>query len=111
LLVVFPFLFNLLPKQAYSAMAFWPFIFLKSKDLNKDLILLNHEKIHLAQQTELLVLPFYMIYLIEYLYQRLMKSNHHDAYKKISFEQEAYFFEKDLNYLKKRKLCAQFRKY
>jgi hypothetical protein len=35
--------------------------------------------------------------------------NYEQAYLKISFEQEAYKFDKDLTYLKKRKLWANFR--
>ena len=70
---------------------------------------MNHEKIHLAQQKELLVLPFYLLYFSEFILYRLSKKNYEQAYLKISFEQEAYKFDKDLTYLKKRKLWANFR--
>ena len=48
-------------------MAVFPFILLNNVSLKKDKVILNHEKIHLRQQLELLVLPFYVAYLINYL--------------------------------------------
>lgn len=107
--IAFPLLFKLLPGKEYRAMAFWPFIFLKDNVLIHDEVIMNHEKIHLTQQKELLVIPFYLLYFSEYILHRLSKKNHEQAYLKISFEQEAYKFDKDLTYLKKRKLWASFR--
>lgn len=107
--LIFPLLFKLLPGKDYRAMAFWPFILLKEKALIYDEVMMNHEKIHLAQQKELLVIPFYLLYFSEYILNRLFSKNHDQAYRKISFEQEAYKFDKNLNYLKKRKLWANFR--
>jgi hypothetical protein len=107
--IVFPLLFKLLPGKEFRAMAFWPFIFVKEKILIYDSIIMNHEKIHLAQQKELLVLPFYLLYFSEFILYRLSMKNYEQAYLKISFEQEAYKFDKDLTYLKKRKLWANFR--
>ena len=86
-----------------NGMAIFPFILVKSDVLKKDLILINHEKIHLKQQLELLILPFYLIYLVNYLVNLLRYKNHYQAYVNISFEREAYLFEQDLNYLNKRK--------
>lgn len=86
-----------------SAIAIYPFILLKSKDLLSNVYIINHEKIHLRQQLELLILPFYIVYFTEYLFGRLGGKNHFDAYMKISFEKEAYANEKNLNYLKERK--------
>jgi hypothetical protein len=86
-----------------SAIAIYPFILLKSKDLLSNVYIINHEKIHLRQQLELLILPFYLIYFIEYLIGRIGGKNHFDAYMNISFEKEAFTNEKNLNYLKERK--------
>lgn len=83
-----------------AAMAFFPFVILNSK-VKADPRLINHERIHLRQQLELLVIPFYIWYLIEY-YKK--------GYMNVSFEKEAYANDKDLNYLKKRSIFA-FRKY
>lgn len=90
-----------LPRNV-SAMALYPFILLKHRDFYKNSVLLNHEKIHLRQQIELLVLPFYIWYLLEYILRFLEYRNHQQAYLNISFEREAYTNEKDLSYLKNR---------
>lgn len=88
----------------------FPFIFLV-KDLNgSDEMITNHEKIHLRQQLELLIIPFYIIYLIEYLYLRYKKKMSSDnAYHAISFEKESYKNGPNINYLKQRKIFAQWR--
>ncbi|TFF40249.1 hypothetical protein [Mucilaginibacter psychrotolerans] len=88
-----------------SAMALFPFILLRSSAMRKDEVLLNHERIHLRQQIELLVLPFYMFYLLNYLVNLARYRNHHQAYMGISFEREAYKMEVDLAYLNRRKFC------
>jgi len=67
---------------------------------------INHEKIHTAQQRELLFLPFYILYIIEWLIRLIQYRNRHDAYMNISFEREAYANGHNLNYLPKRKLFS-----
>ncbi|RZK56269.1 MAG: hypothetical protein EOO91_12460 [Pedobacter sp.] len=96
--------FLVLPKLPANAMAIFPFILLKSSSQKKDVVLINHEKIHLQQQLELLILPFYVLYLLNYFINLIIYKNHYKAYFNISFERESYHFEKDLNYLSKRKL-------
>ena len=49
--------------KGYNAVTLYPFIILKHKELNNDGVLIHHERIHLKQQIELLVLPFYLIYI------------------------------------------------
>lgn len=83
-----------------NGMAIFPFILIKRKTDKKNEALLNHEKIHLRQQLELLILPFYIIYLANYFVNLLIYKKHHLAYMKIVFEQEAYENEDNLNYLK-----------
>lgn len=85
-------------------------MFLKSKDLKENQVLINHEKIHLRQQLELLVIPFYIVYGIEFLIRLILYKNWHKAYKNISFEREAYTNEFNLYYLKGRPFWA-FLKY
>ncbi len=85
-------------------MALFPFIFLKDKKSRQDTILMNHERIHLHQQLELLIIPFYLFYLVNYLYNLINTFDHETAYRNIIFEQEAYDHEKELNYLQKRRL-------
>ena len=64
---------------------------------------INHELIHSAQQRELLYLPFFIWYGIEWLVMFLKYRDSTKAYFHIRFEQEAYRHQSDLNYLKKRK--------
>lgn len=82
------------------ALAFYPFIFVPTSTSIDD-VLINHERIHLRQQKELLLIFFYLWYLAA-LYSK--------GYDNILFEKEAYSNEKDLNYLKNRKLFS-FLKY
>ena len=69
----------------------------------KDQILINHEKIHLRQQRELLVLLFYIIYGFEWGIKFFIYKNGYLTYKNLSFEREAYQNENNLSYLKSRK--------
>ncbi|MDQ3050978.1 MAG: hypothetical protein M3Q95_08850 [Bacteroidota bacterium] len=85
-------------------MAIYPFILLKHKTARADKVLINHERIHLRQQLELLFLPFYLFYFINYLYNLITTFDHQTAYRNIIFEQEAYDHEQDGEYLKKRRL-------
>ncbi|MBP6387135.1 MAG: hypothetical protein KA327_11000 [Pseudarcicella sp.] len=57
----------------------------------------------------MLIVPFYIFYLGEYLYRRLKGNKHYEAYEKISFEKEAFLHDHDLNYLKNRKLWSFFK--
>jgi len=88
-------------KLPAAGMAVFPFILLKSARLKNDPEIINHEKIHLRQQLELLVLPFYILYLLNYLINLIRYKKHNLAYRNIVFEKEAYTHETDLNYLKK----------
>lgn len=87
----------------------YPFILLKHKSYKKNKVLMNHEEIHLQQQKELLVLPFYVLYLGNYLFNLVKYWHHHTAYLNICFEREAYENEQDLKYLSKRKFWSFWR--
>ncbi|MEL0651324.1 MULTISPECIES: hypothetical protein [unclassified Algibacter] len=78
--------------------------------MKHDTVLLNHEKIHLKQQLELLILPFYIWYVLEFVLRFIQYRNWHTAYKNISFEKEAYLNEGDLHYLNERRFW-RFLKY
>jgi len=91
-----------------DGMAIFPFILVRTKSPSKTLI--NHECIHLAQQLELLILPFYIWYLSEYLLNRFKGQNHQVAYSNICFEKEAYENEDKLAYLVNRRAWS-FLKY
>lgn len=65
--------------------------------------MMNHERIHTAQQREMLFVFFYVVYLAEWLMRLPMRGN---AYRNISFEREAYANQRNLNYLQSRPLYA-----
>lgn len=97
---------KLLKSTKITGITLFPFIFLRNKKCKQNKTLLNHEKIHLRQQIELLIIIFYIWYILEYLFWLIKLKNKYLAYRKISFEQEAYNNETNLSYLNKRKLWA-----
>lgn len=88
--------------KGYTGITIYPFVFLKSKKLKFNRVLINHEKIHLRQQLELLVIPFYIVYCLEFLIRLIQHKKWHSAYLNISFEKEAYTNELQMDYLKQR---------
>ena len=88
--------------KGYQGITLYPFVVLRDVKLKTNAVLLNHERIHLKQQLELLVIPFYLWYVIEFLIRLVQYKNRNTAYRNISFEREAYTHEKNLNYLKLR---------
>ena len=93
----------LVPK-GYVGITIFPFMFLKFKALKGNIVLINHEKIHLRQQIELLIIPFFFLYSIEFLIRLIQYRKWALAYRNISFEREAYTNEKNLDYLKSRSI-------
>jgi len=83
--------------RGYAALTVFPFVILSESVSKQNKVLINHEKIHLKQQAELLVVPFFVWYLIEYLVRLVLLRNHNAAYRNISFEREAYANERNLN--------------
>lgn len=117
---------NIIPFKGYLAMTVWPFLFIKSKYRYQfNAYDENHENIHGRQQFEVLVVAvalalmlilsldlswwwmltplavFYIWYGIEYVIRLFLYGNHKEAYRNISFEQEAFMYEKDFGYLAK----------
>ena len=93
---------KILPKNV-RAIALFPFIITRNKNDKNNIELINHEKIHLKQQLELLVIFFYIWYLTEYFIHLVRLKDSDLAYLSISFEKEAYFNQSDFGYLRKRK--------
>lgn len=91
----------LIPK-GFRGITLFPFIVVSERDLKENQVMINHEKIHIRQQIELLILPFFIWYGIEFLIKWALFKDRNLAYRNISFEREAYANEKDLNYLKQR---------
>ena len=91
-----------------EGLTLFPWVF--CKESNPPKWLLNHERIHICQQIELGIFFFYLWYVAEYLFRLIQYRRRYLAYRNISFEREAYRNDKDLTYLKTRKIWS-FLKY
>ena len=118
---------NIIPFKGSKAVTIWPLIFARKsakwlKDYEE-----NHEKIHLRQQLEVLVMSvmiilmavlsldlsrwwmltsfgvYYTWYGLEWLIRLAVYRDTHMAYYNIAVEQEAYLNERDMTYLNQRK--------
>ena len=86
----------------YVGLSLWPFIIVKEPELIRDKVLINHERIHLRQQLEMLIIPFYLFYFLEWTIKCVWYLNPYRAYRNLSFEREAYRHESDHDYLSRR---------
>lgn len=75
-------------------------VYILEEDIT-DATTINHESIHWKQQLEMLILPFYIWYLVEWLIRLII--NGKNAYYAISFEHESYANENNSKYLEIRK--------
>ncbi len=89
-----------IPPKGYLAITLFGMVFAK-RELNKEEQ--NHEAIHIRQGNEMLWLPFYLIYVTEWLIRLIQYRDRTEAYYNISFEREAYSNQHNLNYLNSRK--------
>lgn len=102
---------NIIPFKGFVAITIWPFIFVRNDKAHRfSAHSERHERIHARQQLELLVLPFYVLYLIEYIMRLILYRDFKDAYYNLSFEQEAFMNQYDEDYFKKRKPYAWLRR-
>ena len=85
------------------AIALWPFVFIRDEGNE---VTINHEKIHLRQQVELLVVGFYILYGFYWLKSFVKSRDKDQAYYDIPFEKEAYTMQKDMTYLDNRSRYA-----
>ena len=83
-----------------SAVTLWPFIFVRESHPSHTL--LRHELIHIKQASELGVIGFYLLYLMDWLKALWIYRKPELAYRRIRFEQEAYTYQDELEYLTKR---------
>ena len=103
------------PFMKIAGIALFPFIFIRKKyknvqkwmEVTKEK-LIQHETIHIHQQIEMLIIPFYIWYLSEWLVKFIKYKDARKAYKSISFEREAKIFENSKDYLKIRKPYSWF---
>lgn len=71
---------------------------------------INHERIHSMQMMELLYVPFYVVYLVEWLWRVVKcRGDLYKAYRSVSFEREAYQHENDMDYGSKRRRFGMWR--
>jgi hypothetical protein len=82
---------------------------LKKKEDKLNRFLLNHERIHIRQQLEMLVFPFFIWYFLEFFIRLILYTNWKKAYYNISFEKEAYLNDNNADYLVNRKLYDFFK--
>lgn len=93
---------NILPLPGFKAINLFGVLFVRKGCTMRD-VDLNHEAIHTAQMKEMLYIFFYLWYVIEWVIRLFKKGN---AYRNISFEQEAYNNQSYLMYLKERRTFA-----
>lgn len=62
--------------------------------------------IHIRQQLELLIIPFYLFYALNFLINYFIYSDIYKAYRNIIFEKEAYDSDSNLFYLQNRSFAA-----
>lgn len=93
---------NLIPK-GFDGISLFPFLLVKNNKLLQLEVFMNHEKIHLKQQLEMLLVFFYIWYVIEFFIRWIICGSRYKAYRTLSFEKEAYQNEKNLEYIKTRK--------
>lgn len=96
---------SILPTKGFAAINLFTLLFVR-REATVNEVLINHEAIHSAQMKEMLFIPFYLWYVIEWLVWLVKFRNSHAAYRRISFEREAYSYQYNLRYLKKRKRWA-----
>jgi len=95
-----------MPGLPVGGIALFPFLLLKDKRSSLNSQLMNHEFIHFRQQLELLIIPFYILYFLNYLINLIRYHNHQEAYRNILFEREAYENDSNLSYLSKRRFAS-----
>jgi hypothetical protein len=103
MLIVSQFFIKFFTPKNIKGISLFPFIIVENKQIKLDKYFINHEKIHIKQQLEMMLVLFYLWYGIEFVIKLFKYKKFYLAYENISFEKEAYLNEKNLEYLKNRK--------
>lgn len=98
---------SIIPFKKFGAINLFGVMFIK-KGVIATTRLIRHETIHTKQMQELLFVPFYVFYVLEWLIKLCFYGK--QAYFNISFEREAYTNDCDEDYLSARRHFA-FLKY
>ena len=90
-----------IPFKGFSAMNLFGFLLVrKDYDINKITeVTLNHESIHTEQMKELGYVPYYILYIIEWLIKTILLFNTTKAYYALASEREAYENQHKHNYI------------
>ena len=116
-----------IPFSGYKAINLFGVLFVRNNAKIDD-VTMNHEKIHTCQFIEVLIISLCLtlpliviswwipllsfgIYYIMYVLEWLIKLPKGNAYRRLSFEREAYTNQSNMEYLKKRKAFAFFKYY
>lgn len=99
---------RLLPPKGFKAINLFGVVLVR-KGCRMTAADLNHEAIHTAQMRELLYVPFYVLYVLEWLWLLPRYLKRHEAYRNISFEREAYAHQAEPDYLKARPKFNQYK--
>ena len=95
-----------LPIKGFRAINLFGIIVARKEYGNLPEQIIRHEVIHSRQIRELWIVGFYVWYLTEWIINWVRYRDPYLAYRRISFELEAYTFDQDANYLKKRSRYA-----
>ena len=102
---------SIIPFKGYKAINLFGILFAR-KNAKIDKKTINHESIHSKQIIECGFIFFYLLYFIEFIIKRIISMfvdngpYRNYGYRSISFEQEAYYNEKNTKYLSTRKHYA-----
>jgi hypothetical protein len=99
---------NILPLRGFAAINLFGVLFVR-RGVKISPSLIQHETIHSRQMRELLYVPFYLLYFMEWLVRLCIHGVGIQAYRNISFEREANTHEHDEGYLATRRAFAFLR--
>lgn len=94
------------PPKGFGAINLFGIIIVRKDYGALDAVDRNHERIHTRQMLEMLVIPFYLLYIIEWVIRCIQYRDRMAAYENISFEREAYRNMYNLSYLDDRRLFS-----
>lgn len=105
MILILPLFLRIIAGKYVNAIAIFPFIIVRNQEVKASEVTIHHEKIHFRQQIELLIIPFYILYITFYIFYRIKGHNHFNAYMNIPFEKEAYQNDTNFDYIKTRSFC------
>lgn len=84
---------NIIPFKGFKAINLFGVLFVRKDAIINDMTI-THETIHTKQMREMLYVPFYLFYVLEWLWRCVqhpfISNKGKSPYRRISFEREAY---------------------